>query len=53
VDSNHHIRTEIDETRALNCELKAGGVAFFFRDAARNRRQFKRERPGSGGSSLC
>ena len=29
VDSNHHIRTQIDETRALNLELEAGGVAFF------------------------
>ena len=29
VDSDHHIRTEIDETQALDCELDAGGVAFF------------------------
>ena len=29
VDSDHHIRTEIDETQALDCELDAGDVAFF------------------------
>lgn len=27
--SDHHIRTEIDESRALHCELDAGGVVFF------------------------
>lgn len=27
--SDHHIRTEIDESSALHCELDAGGVVFF------------------------
>lgn len=27
--SDHHIRTEVDETGAVQCELKAGGVVFF------------------------
>jgi len=28
-ESDHHIRTEIDESRAVHCELNAGGVVFF------------------------
>ena len=28
-DSNHHIRTQIDETRAVHCELEAGSIVFF------------------------
>lgn len=27
--SDHHIRTQLDETRAVHCELPAGGVVFF------------------------
>ena len=29
LDSDHHIRTHVDESAALHCELEAGGVAFF------------------------
>lgn len=28
-DSDHHIRTHLDENRAVHCELTAGGVVFF------------------------
>ena len=28
-DSDHHIHTDIDESRAVHCDLKAGGVVFF------------------------
>ena len=27
--SDHHIHTELDESRAVHCELEAGGVVFF------------------------
>ena len=27
--SDHHIRTSLDESRAVHCELEAGGVVFF------------------------
>ena len=27
--SDHHIHTKLDETRAVHCELEAGGVVFF------------------------
>ena len=29
LDSDHHIRTYVDESKALYCELDAGGVVFF------------------------
>lgn len=29
LDSDHHIRTHVDESRAVHCELAAGGVVFF------------------------
>ena len=29
VDSDHHIRAQIEEAGAVSCELEAGGVAFF------------------------
>ena len=28
-DSDHHIRMDADEARAVHCEMKAGGVVFF------------------------
>ena len=28
-DSDHHIRTHVDESTAVHCELASGGVAFF------------------------
>jgi phytanoyl-CoA hydroxylase len=28
-ESDHHIRTEVDESTAVHCDLKAGGVVFF------------------------
>ena len=29
LNSNHHIHCEVDEARAVACEIKAGGVVFF------------------------
>ena len=51
--SDHHIHTQLDESRAVHCELEAGGVVFFlFRHTACHRRQSERRSAGRCWYSL-